>query len=75
MKNLAQAPLKKVVEIENVECENFKLKRRLFELGFLKGQKIKVERMSALGKTVMVVFRGFTLTMRKDILQYIMIKD
>lgn len=75
MKNLAQAPLKKVVEIESVECENFKLKRRLFELGFLKGQKIKVERMSALGKTVMVVFRGFTLTMRKDILQYIMIKD
>lgn len=75
MKNLAQAPLKKVVEIERVECENFKLKRRLFELGFLSGQKVKVERMSALGKTVMVVFRGITLTMRKDILQYIMIKD
>lgn len=52
-----------------------KIKRRLLDLGFTKGQKIKVVRKSTLGKDYMVELRYFTLTLRGDILRYILVEE
>lgn len=52
-----------------------KIKRRLLDLGFTKGQKIKVVRKSTLGNDYMVELRYFTLTLRGDILRYILVEE
>ena len=52
----------------------FKIKRRLLELGFTKKTKVKVHRKSLLGQAYMVELRGFILSMKKDILRFILVE-
>lgn len=49
------------------------VKRRLFDLGFVKGAKIKVLRKSLLGRAFLVEIRGYCLTIKKDIASCIMV--
>ena len=51
-----------------------KIKRRLLDLGFTNGQKIRTIRKSALGKDFMVEIRNFILTLRWDLLKYILVE-
>jgi len=51
-----------------------KIKRRILELGFTRGQKIKIIRKSLLGKAYLIELRGFILTIRKDIANFIEIE-
>ncbi len=53
------------------ESTPFKIKRRLLELGFTPGTRVKVLRRSLLGQAYLVEIRGFTLSMRKEILAYV----
>jgi len=50
-----------------------KIKRRLLELGFTRGVKARVVRKSLLGNAYMIELRGYTLTLRKDIVSFLQI--
>lgn len=52
---------------------NLNVKRRLFDLGFVKGTKIKVLRKSLLGRAFLVEIRGYCLTIKRDIASSIMV--
>lgn len=74
MLNLLSAKIGEQREVESIsDLAPFKIKRRLLELGFTKGTKVKVHRKSLLGQAYMVELRGFILSMKKDILKYILI--
>ncbi len=51
-----------------------KIKRRLLELGFTIGTSSRILRKSLLGRAYLVELRGFTLSMRKNILEYILVE-
>lgn len=75
MGNLTSAKINKTYIIENIsEQTSLKIKRRLLELGFTKGQKIKLLRKSLLGKAYLIEIRGYTLTLKKQIATFIEIK-
>ena len=46
---------------------NVRIKRRLLELGFTKGQSVRIIKKSLLGKTVLVQVRGYILSLRKEL--------
>lgn len=75
MGNLTSAKINKTYIIENIsELTSLKIKRRLLELGFTKGKKIKLLRKSLLGKAYLIEIRGYTLTLKKQIATFIEIK-
>lgn len=47
--------------------------RRLLDLGFTKGQKIRTIGKSLLKKAYLIEIRGYVLTLRKDIAAYILV--
>ncbi len=53
--------------IEKIECESVGVARRLSELGFYKGAKIRVSCFSALKKTVLLEIEGYTVSLRSTI--------
>ena len=72
MEKLIDAKIDKLYKIKGVfDGTPFKIKRRIFELGFTKGQSIKLLRKSMLKKAYLVEIRGIVLTLRKDIAQQI----
>ena len=75
MGNLTSSKINKTYIIEKIsELTSLKIKRRLLELGFTKGQKIKLLRKSLLGKAYLIEIRGYTLTLKKQIATFIEIK-
>lgn len=73
-KQTSWAP-KKIFTIKGIsDCAPLKLKRRLFDLGFTYGIKIIVKRNSLLGKTCLVELRGVLLTLRRDILNFVLVE-
>lgn len=56
-------------------CLSPRISRRLLELGFLQGEKVKILRKSLLGKAYLVELRFYTLTIRKDIARFILVED
>lgn len=75
MQNLTNVKLNTLVEIDGFSsCLSANLSRRLMELGFLKGEKIKVLRKSLLGKAYLIELRLYTLTIRKDIAKFVLVK-
>ena len=74
MKNLEQARVGNFEKVQGVApLAPIKIKRRLLELGFTKGQSVKVVRKSLIGKTFLVELRGYTLTLRQDVAKLILI--
>lgn len=51
-----------------------KLRRRLYDLGFLAGQKIRVVNKSLLKKAYMIEIRGYTLSLRNTIVNAVMVE-
>lgn len=75
MDKLTNANIGKFYTVKGfVEGASIKIKRRILELGFTRGQKIKIVRKSLLGKAFLVELRGFTLTIRKDIAGIILVE-
>ncbi len=54
--------------------ENIKIRRRLGDLGFTEGQNVRLVRKSLLGKVYLIELRGYTLSVRKDILKAVLVK-
>lgn len=72
MDNLINAKKEKYYKIKGIsEYAPIKIKRRILELGFTRGQSVKVVRKSLLAKSYLVEIRGFTLTIRRDIASFI----
>ena len=75
-----------MLELSNGKCGQYyslvgvadsaplKMKRRLLELGFTRGQKVRVVRKSLLKRAYLVEVRGFTLSVRRDIAQYLLVR-
>lgn len=51
-----------------------KVKRRLLELGFTSGQMIKVVKKSILGETYLIELRGYCISMRKSLAQFLIVE-
>lgn len=63
-----------VYKIEQItESLSLKNRMRLFEFGFLKGQKIKLIKKSLLKKTLLVEIMNNVLSLRSDIAMFIMV--
>lgn len=76
MKNLLNLKIGQYEKIGGLAKDApIKIKRRLLDLGFTKGQKIRVVRKSTLGKDFLIELRFFTLTLRRDILKYILVQE
>ena len=74
MDNLSDAKCGSLYQIKGIsQTAPIKIKRRILELGFTKGQNVKVAGKSFLGKAYLIEVRGFTLTIRKDIARMILI--
>lgn len=75
MKNLLQVDEKKYFTIIGFDKNIvLKVKRRLLELGFTKGQKIKIVNKSLLKMSYLIELRSVLLTLRYDILKYILVE-
>ena len=61
-----------IVQIEK-DCPS-SVRRRLFDLGFTKGQTIQKIQTSLLGKVILVQIRGYLLSIRSSIADSIMVK-
>lgn len=76
MRVLRDAKAGKLCLIEGYAKESsLQFKRRLLELGLTPGQNVKVVRKSLLGKTVLVEIRGYMLSLRKDLLSFILVRE
>ena len=51
-----------------------KIKRRLLELGFTSGQMIRVVRKSLLGETYLIEVRGYCISMRKSLAEFLIVE-
>lgn len=75
MNNLMLAKVGMFYIIEGImDKAPLKIKRRILELGFTRGQRVRLLRKSLLGKAYLVELRGFTLTIRKDIAGLIILR-
>ena len=75
MKNLLEAGEKRYFTIAGFDKNiALKVKRRLLELGFTRGQKIKIINKSLLKRTYLIELRSVLLTLRYDILKYILVE-
>ena len=52
-----------------------KTKRRLLELGFVKGKKVTLEQVSILGDVLLIEINNYLLSLRSSIAKHILIKQ
>ena len=74
MENLLKAKLGVFYKINDITYNlGDNVKRRLLDLGFTKGQKIRLIGRSLLKKAYLIEIRGYTLTLKKDIVSCILV--
>lgn len=74
VKTLADLSVNESGIIEHITRGNDnKINRRLLELGFVNGEKVKVLNMSILKEVLLVEICGFVLSIRKDVAKRIII--
>ncbi len=61
-------------KIKSISGENEKVARRFLELGLIKGQAIKILNTSILKKVFLVEIRGYILSIKADLLSYILVE-
>ncbi len=75
MLTLKNAKFGKTYQIEKIDEKSpIKIKRRLLDLGFTSGQKVRAVRKSLLGKAFLVEIRGYTLSLRSSVAENIFIR-
>lgn len=52
-------------QIVSVDNMDFKLKRKLLEMGFTRGTLVKIKKIAPLGDPVSIEIRGYELCLRK----------
>lgn len=62
-------------EIQKIESKlPLKMVRRLCDLGFTPGQKVRLLRKSLLGKVLLVELRGYTLSIRGELAKAVLVQ-
>lgn len=75
MKRLIECKYNKFYTLKAIDGEiSPKLRRRLLDLGFTSGQKIKILYRSLLGKTYLLQLRDYTLSMRDRIVRTLLVE-
>ena len=59
--------------VKNVDCD-IKLKRRVFELGILPEERVKVLSVSPLKSSFLIAVKNYSLALRNQILDSIMVE-
>ncbi len=72
--NLCDVEINKEYKIVEFVEGPFAIKRRLFELGFIRGRSIKVIRKSLIKKTILVEIEGYLLSLRCTVAQIILVE-
>lgn len=76
MLNLKNAKFGREYEIECIDDNApIKIRRRLLDLGFTSGQKVTCVRKSLLGKAYLVEIRFYTLSIRKQVAEAVLLKE
>lgn len=73
-KMLSDIKVGKQAKITNVHGD-IHIRRRLYELGFVEGEIVKILSASPLKNSFLVSIRGYCLAMRKIILSNIMVNE
>ena len=63
---------KKIVRID--PKAPIKIRRRLLELGWTNGQRVKILRRSFFGQTFLIEIRFFCLSVRKNLAEYVFVE-
>lgn len=74
MKSLKDCPEESKARIVSLKAQG-PLKRRLLEMGFLPGRKIRVVRNAPLFDPMEIEILGYFLAVRKDEAAYIMVEE
>lgn len=74
MDTLNNLKINKIAEIENINCEN-NIKRRMMDLGIVKGTKIKAILKSPSGNPKAYEVRGSVIAIRNEDAKQIVIKN
>ncbi|MDD4111016.1 MAG: FeoA family protein [Clostridia bacterium] len=57
--------------IKKIACSHISVARRLTELGFIVGNKLKIVGFSALKKTLLVEIDGYILSLRSSVAAFV----
>ena len=74
MDTLNNLKINKIAEIENINCQN-NIKRRMMDLGIVKGTKIKAILKSPSGNPKAYEVRGSVIAIRNEDAKQIVIKN
>lgn len=75
MTTLKDAQLNKLYKIKKVAGGDIKVIRRFLELGMLSGQVVKVINKSILKKVYLVEIRGYLLSIKTSLLDFIEVEE
>ena len=75
VKTLADALVGKKYEICGFDGQADKVLLRFFELGFLRGEEVRVVATSLQKKVFLIEIRGYVLSVRKSLLSKVQVKD
>lgn len=73
MKKLSEIEVGKTVIIKEVEKDDFFLK--LMEMGFIPGEKIKIEQIAPLGDPIAVYVAGYNLSLRLNEAESVIVEE
>ncbi|MBQ8908826.1 MAG: ferrous iron transport protein A [Clostridia bacterium] len=74
MEKLIKCRVGKLCKVDSIDkAAPLKIKRRLLELGFTCGQAVKIIRKSLFGQTYLIEIRGYLLSIRKSLTDYIVV--
>lgn len=74
MKTLDKAKKDERLEIVGFVGEEDRIFRRFLELGFSRGQQVKVLFCSLANKVVLIEIRGYVLSVRRNLLERVVVK-
>lgn len=76
MENLLDVKIGKYATIVKIsEQASIKIRRRLLDFGFTKGQRVRTIHKSILSKDYLVELRHFTLSLRSEILKFVLVDE
>ncbi|OFI06783.1 ferrous iron transport protein A [Clostridium acetireducens DSM 10703] len=70
---LSDVDVNTTVKVVNIKPGS-KVKRRLMDMGIIRGTKIKVEGKAPLGDPISIIIRGYHLTLRSNEAKDILVK-
>jgi Fe2+ transport system protein FeoA len=61
--------------VDTINCQQIPIARRLSELGFVRGSKVKIIEFSALKKTLLTEIEGCVLSLRASVAALVIVNE